>query len=83
MHIIIISICHRHMLATTTHYHQDKSYSESIRQYAKRRTKAPFPSPYLFIKNTKFHQKIISHSEGYLEAVTLWYNVKNIQSKLW
>ena len=65
------------MLATTAH-HQNKSYSESIRQYAKRRTKVSFPSAYLFIKITKYHQKIISNSEGCLEAVTLWYNVKNM-----
>ena len=77
MHIIITSICHRHMLATTAH-HQNKSYSESIWQYAKRRTKALFPSAYLFIKNAKYHQKIISHSEGCLGTVTLWYNVKNM-----
>ena len=49
MCIIIISICHRYMLATTPHP-QNKSYSESIRQYARRRTKALFPSAYLFIK---------------------------------
>ena len=46
------------MLATTT-YHQNKSYSILIRQYAKRRTKALFPSAYLFIKITKAHQTII------------------------
>ena len=82
MHIIIISTCHRHMLTTTTH-HQNKSYSESRRQYAKRRTKALFPSANLFIKNTKCHQKIISHSGGCLGAVILWYSVKNMKNKLW
>ena len=77
MCIIIISICHRHMLASTT-YHQNKSYSISIRQYAKRRTKALFPSAYLFIKISKCNQKIMSHSGGMSRAVTLWYNVKNM-----
>ena len=65
------------MLATTI-YHQNKSYSKSIRQYARRRTKALFPSAYLFIKITTYHQKIISHSWGCLGLVTLWYNVKNM-----
>ena len=77
MCIIIISTNHRHMLATTTH-HQNKSYSESIRQYVKRRTKALFPSAYLVIKITKYHQNVISHSGGCLGAVTLWFNVKNM-----
>ena len=45
MCIIIISTSHRHMLATTAHQ-QNKSYSKSIRQYAKS-TKALFPSAYL------------------------------------
>ena len=53
-----MSLSHRHMLATTT-FHQNKTYSKSIRQYAL------FPSAYLFIKITKYHQKIISHS-GYV-----------------
>ena len=70
MHISNISICHRYMLATTT-YHQNKSYSKLIRQYANRRTKALFPSDYLFIKITKYHQKTISHSGRCLGAVTL------------
>ena len=77
MHIIIISTSHRHMLATTTH-HQNKSYSKSIGQYAKRKTTAQFPSAYLFIKNTTYHQKFISHSGGCLGAVILWCNVKDM-----
>ena len=77
MCIIIISICHRHMLATTTH-HQNKTYSESIRQYAKRRTKALFPSAYLFIKNIIYHPKITSHSGGCSGTVIIWNNVKNM-----
>ena len=63
MHIIIISVSHRQMLATTA-YHPNKPYSKSIRQYAKRRTKDLFPSAYLFIKITKGHRIIISHSGG-------------------
>ena len=63
------------MWATTTH-HQNKSYSKSIRQYDKRRTKAILQSAYLHIKITKYHQEIISHLRGCLGAVSLWYNVK-------
>ena len=44
MYIVIISICHKHMLANTAYY-QNKSFSKSTRQYAKRTT-AQFPSAY-------------------------------------
>ena len=57
MHTTDISMCNRHMWATTT-YHQNKSYSKSKRQYAKRRTKAILPSAYLHIKITTCHQKL-------------------------
>ena len=77
MCITVISICHKHMVANTA-YHQNKSYSKSIRQYAKRRTTAQFPSAYYFINITKCNQKIISYSGECLGAVTLWYNVKNM-----
>ena len=82
MHITVISMCHKCIL-TNTAYHQNKSYSKSIRQYAKRRTTAQFPSVYYFIIITKCHQKLISHSGECLGAVTLWYNVKKCQNKLW
>ena len=59
MCILIISISHKHMLPTTA-YHQNKSYSESIRQYAKRRTEALLPSAYLFIEITKCHQNYLT-----------------------
>ena len=58
-----ISMCNRHMWVTTAHY-QNKSYLQSIRQYAKRSTKAILPSAYLHIKITKYHQKIILHLGG-------------------
>ena len=77
MHITAIAICHKHMFANTA-YHQNKSYSKSIRQYVKRKTTAEFPSVYSIINITKYHQKIISHSGRSLEAVTLWNNVKNM-----
>ena len=62
MHITVIPICHKHMLAITT-YHQNQSYSKSIRQYTKRRTTAQFPSAYTIINITKCHQKL-SHIQG-------------------
>ena len=77
MHTTDISMCNRHMWATTTH-HQNTSYSKAIRQHAKIRTKAILPSAYLHIKITKYHQKIILHLGGHLGAVNLRYNVKNM-----
>ena len=52
MHITVISICHKHMLADAV-YHQNKSYSKAMRQYAKRRTTAQFPLAYYLINITK------------------------------
>ena len=55
MHITVITICHKHMLATIA-YHQDKSYSKTIRQYPKR-TIAQFPLAYYHINITKCNPK--------------------------
>ena len=74
-------MCNRHIWATTAH-HQNKSYSQSIKQYAKRRPKAILPTVYLHIKITKCHQKIILHLGGCLGAVTLWYNVRNMPKQV-
>ena len=65
------------MLANTA-YHQNESYSKSIRQYAIRKTTAQFPSAYSIIIITKYHQKLISCLRECLGAVTLMYNVKNM-----
>ena len=76
MHTTDISMCNRHVLATSV-CHQNKPHSKAIRQYAKR-TKALLPSAYLYIKITKLHQKIVSHLQGCLGAIILWYIDKNM-----
>ena len=58
MCITIIFICHRHMLATTTH-HQNKFYSESIRQYAKEGLKHYF-------HQLTYLLKILNVTENYI-----------------
>ena len=62
MHIIIISTSHRHMLATTTH-HQNRSYSKSIRQYAKEGLNHHFHQPIHLLKLLNVIRKLY-HIQG-------------------
>ena len=77
MCITVISVCHKHMLANTA-YHQNKFYSKSKRQYAKRRTTAQSHQLTILLILLNVIKKLSHIQGGCLGAVTLWYNVKHM-----